>query len=82
MGQVMIINTDTVINIFKLGLDDKTGLDSIYTTREHPGSNKKIEAWKWDNQFWPLDKLFLFGTLKQVSSRQMIILQVLEVKTI
>jgi len=28
------------------------GSFSVYTTKKHPGSEKLIEGWKWDNRIW------------------------------
>jgi hypothetical protein len=48
------IDTDVIIDIFQSGSRGlATGFDSIYTSVAHPGSNKKIEGWRWDKRVWP-----------------------------
>jgi hypothetical protein len=47
---------DTLLHVIEEVQDKSIGNLSDYTTREHPGTNKKIEAWKWDQRTWPDQK--------------------------
>lgn len=52
------IDIDTILHVYRTAEDTQIGLSSKYVTTEHPGSNKKIEGWKWDERIWPTDGEF------------------------
>ena len=52
------VDIDTILHVFKSVEDNTIGLSSSYVDTEHPGSNKKIEGWKWDERIWPTDGEF------------------------
>lgn len=54
----MEVTVDTLINIYYLNEQREIGTRSPYINEEHPGSNKKIEGWKWDKRIWPTTKEF------------------------
>lgn len=51
-------NTDVVVHVYSTVARRQIGSDSIYYDIEHPGSNKKIEGWKWDQRDWPTTQEF------------------------
>ncbi len=52
------VQTDTLIHVFTIPLGRIVGVTSIYADKEHPGSNKKVEGWKWDERYWPTTREF------------------------
>ena len=49
------VSVDTVIHVFNRPQDTRIGSRSTYADKEHPGTNKKVEGWKWDGRSWPID---------------------------
>lgn len=52
------VKVDTVLHVFyRTGPSGGTsiGHQSKFTSEVHPGSNKKIEGWVWDERTWPTD---------------------------
>jgi hypothetical protein len=48
------VNSDTILDIYWSDSENTLlGYRSPYTDREHPGSNKKITPWQWDQRSWP-----------------------------
>ena len=54
----MDVLVDTLISIYSLNEQREIGTRSPYYATEHPGSNKKIEGWKWDKRVWPTTREF------------------------
>jgi len=48
-----IVDTDTLLHVIEFVSDRTIGVDSPWATKEHPGSNKLVEGWKWDIRTWP-----------------------------
>jgi len=54
----MEVFVDTLINVYHMREPREVGTRSPYINEEHPGSNKKIEGWKWDKRTWPTTREF------------------------
>jgi hypothetical protein len=52
------IDTDTAIHIYQSVENNLIGQRSSYTDEVHPGTNKKIEGWKWNERTWPTEGEF------------------------
>lgn len=53
MSTTVTIDTDILLHVYSSGtVSNAIGSSSAYTEKEHPGTNKKIEGWKWDKRVW------------------------------
>lgn len=46
-------SVDTIVNIYNNIENRQIGSKSLYATIPHPGTNKTITGWMWDNRAWP-----------------------------
>lgn len=51
-------DTDTVLNVYQTVEDNSIGHRSRYVDEVHPGTNKKIEGWKWNERTWATEGEF------------------------
>lgn len=51
-------DTDILVHIFGTTVEGAIGQASKYAQIPHPGTNKQIEGWKWDQRYWPTTKEF------------------------
>lgn len=49
---------DTVIHVYQDNRETAIGYLSQYTQTPHPGSNKTIQGWRWDERVWPPEEEF------------------------
>ena len=54
------VDTDIILSVFKSADEISIGLRSRYSSIPHPGTNKVIDGWIWDERTWP-DKKELDG---------------------
>lgn len=47
------LDTDTLIHVIQTVPTKLVGSNSPFSTKPHPGTNEKIEGWKWDERPWP-----------------------------
>ena len=47
------IDTDVIVHIHHTFKDTRTGQSSQYADTPHPGTNKTVDGWKWDERTWP-----------------------------
>ena len=51
-------DTDVSVTIYGISTETVVGQRSSYASTPHPGTNKKIEGWKWDQRTWPSELEF------------------------
>jgi hypothetical protein len=52
------IETNVLTHIYGTSKETGIGQSSNFVDTPHPGTNKKIEGWKWDQRYWPTIREF------------------------
>lgn len=47
------VDVDILLHIYRIETELDLGHSSTFTSTPHPGTNKTIDGWKWDERTWP-----------------------------